>query len=185
MSKGASKVSGSTRLDVVFVHDPDDSESELPGTFATLVRLKEQGLVSAIGIGMSQWQMPLRLLDRQPIDVILLAGRWSLLDQSAEPLLDAAAQRHIPVVIGGALNSGVLAGPSAEATSDYVRAYRYWVHGEKIGGYLREPPGSTPRCGGSIPAGPPAVLTVLVGIRSPEEVDAFADATEAQVPAQL
>ncbi len=131
MSKGASNVSGSTRLDVVFVHDPDDSEGELPGTFATLVRLKEHGLVSAIGIGMSQWQMPLRLLDRQPIDVILLAGRWSLLDQSAEPLLDAAAHRHIPVVIGGALNSGILAGPSAEATFDYVRAYRYWVHKAK------------------------------------------------------
>ena len=74
------------RIDIIYVHDPD---VELYGegqavneAFPALIELREQGVIKAIGCGMNEWQMPLRFIQRFNLDIILLAGRYTLLDHS-------------------------------------------------------------------------------------------------------
>jgi D-threo-aldose 1-dehydrogenase len=177
---------GLEHLDVMFVHDPDDHEGELDGAFGTLSSLRDEGVIRAIGVGMTQWQMPLRLLDRFQIEVVLLAGRWSLLDQSGSPLLDEAARRGIPVVIGGALNSGILAAPSPDATFDYSPADTRRVRrAERLQTICAQYEVPLLVAAIRFPHLHPAVSTVLVGVRNASEVEDFAAATTFGVPDEL
>jgi D-threo-aldose 1-dehydrogenase len=86
-------------------------------------QLRSEGVVGAIGAGMNQAEMLERFVRRLDLDVVLLAGRYSLLDQSAlDGLLPACLERGVGVVIGGALNSGLLANPRPGAHYDYGEA---------------------------------------------------------------
>ena len=105
---------GLDRLDVVLVHDPDDHEREaLDGAFPTLLALRDQGVVRAVGAGMNQWEMLDRFVARVDLDCVLLAGRYTLLDRSGASLLDTCATRGIGVILGGVFNSGILASRDA------------------------------------------------------------------------
>ena len=79
-----------------------------------LLDLRSQGLVTAIGAGMNQWEMELQFARTGHCDCFLLAGRYTLLDQSALPeFLPYCVEHHISVVAGGPYNSGILAvGPA-------------------------------------------------------------------------
>jgi D-threo-aldose 1-dehydrogenase len=101
---------GMDRFDIVLVHDPDDHvEEALDGALPELARMRDEGLVSAIGVGMNQWQVPLRLVKEADLDVVMLAGRWTLLDRSGEPLLGACLERGVSVLAAAPYNSGLLA----------------------------------------------------------------------------
>jgi D-threo-aldose 1-dehydrogenase len=116
---------GLERVDIVFVHDPDDHyEEALTQTFPVLMELRAQGRVTAIGAGMNQWQMELRFARETSCDCFLLAGRYTLLDQTALPeFLPYCVERRIGVIAGGPYNSGILAvGPRAGATFNYRAA---------------------------------------------------------------
>lgn len=116
---------GLDRLDIVYVHDPDDHEADaLDHAIPTLCALRDEGVIGAVGVGMNQWEMPLRFVERTDLDVVLLAGRWTLLDRSAgEQFLPACVERGVAVVAGGVFNSGVLAAAApADGTFDYAPA---------------------------------------------------------------
>ena len=115
---------GLDRVDVVFIHDPDDfADQALAEAYPALEKLRGEGVVRAIGAGMNQWQLLERFVRETDIDVVLLAGRYTLLDVSAaDSLLPAALERGVSVVAGGVFNSGVLAAPEAGATYDYEAA---------------------------------------------------------------
>src|SRR5262249_29518003 len=83
-----------------------------------------RGVVKAIGAGMNQWQMELRFARETRSDCFLLAGRYTLLDQTALPeFLPYCAERGIGIIAGGPYNSGILAvGPRAGATFNYRAA---------------------------------------------------------------
>ncbi|WP_210093915.1 aldo/keto reductase [Ruegeria sp. HKCCSP346] len=120
--------------DIVYVHDigeythgQDNSahmEAFLESGYERLVRLKEQGKIRAFGLGVNENQICLDVMDHGPIDVILLAGRLTLLDRSAEQELTAKCRAlGTSLVLGGVFNSGILAtGPVEGATYDYVPA---------------------------------------------------------------
>ncbi|OQW46643.1 MAG: hypothetical protein A4S16_10140 [Proteobacteria bacterium SG_bin6] len=76
----------------------------------TMARLKAEGRVGRIGLGVNEWQVAMQLLDRFPIDVILLAGRYTLMDRSGLALLDRALAAGVEVWAAGIFNSGLLAG---------------------------------------------------------------------------
>jgi len=99
------------KLDIIFIHDPDDNyEIALNETLPTLLELKSQGVVKAIGAGMNEWEMLLDFSKNEAFDCFLLAGRYTLLDQSAfEKLLPVCLEKNISVIIGGPYNSGILA----------------------------------------------------------------------------
>jgi len=116
---------GIERVDIVFVHDPDEHyEAALAGAFPVLRELRADGRIRAIGAGMNQWQMELAFAREGYNDCFLLAGRYTLLDQTALPeFLPYCVEHHISVVAGGPYNSGILAvGPRAGATFNYRAA---------------------------------------------------------------
>src|SRR5262249_31648134 len=105
-----------------FVHDRDDDyEQALAEAFPVLVELRNAGRVRAIGAGMNQWQMELAFARQGHCDCFLLAGRYTLLDQTALPeFLPYCVERGISVVAGGPYNSGILAlGPRDGASFNY------------------------------------------------------------------
>ncbi|MFI6034794.1 aldo/keto reductase [Streptomyces sp. NPDC051315] len=179
---------GLDRVDVVYLHDPDDhAEQAFREGYPALEELRAQGVVGAIGAGMNQAEMLTRFVRDTDVDVVLCAGRYTLLDQSAlTKLLPAAEERGVSVVIGGAFNSGLLADPKPTATYDYARA-----PGELIERALRlravaERHGTTLRAAAlAFCAAHPAVASVLVGARSAAEADDCAEQFRAPVPAAL
>ena len=101
-------------VDILYLHDSDTAGQHGDDLFAegleALVELREQGVVKAIGMGMNQWQVTARMVERFELDLILLAGRYTLLDQSALPeFMPLCLERGVRLAIGGPYNSGILA----------------------------------------------------------------------------
>lgn len=99
------------RIDIALIHDPDDHyQQAINESFPTLAELRSQGVVGAIGAGMNQWQTLNRFASEGDFDCFLLAGRYTLLDQSGfDELLPLCHDKGISVILGGPYNSGVLA----------------------------------------------------------------------------
>lgn len=164
---------GLDRVDVVYLHDPDDhAEQAFREGYPALEELRSQGVLGAIGAGMNQTEMLTRFVRETDVDVVLCAGRYTLLDHRAlTGLLPAAQARGVSVVIGGAFNSGLLADPGPGATYNYsvvprellARALRLKEIAERHGTTLRA-------AALALPAAHPAVASVLVGARSADEV---------------
>jgi D-threo-aldose 1-dehydrogenase len=179
---------GLDRIDVVHVHDPDDHEDEaLAGAFPTLIELRDQGVIGAVGCGMNQWQMLDRFVDRVDLDCVLLAGRYSLLDRSgAEVLLRHCAERGVGVVLGGVFNSGLLADPHHNTTYDYVSAPdALVVRARAMARVCGERGVSLTAAALQFALRHPAVSAVVVGARSVAEVRADAAAATAPIPDDL
>ncbi|WP_330309168.1 MULTISPECIES: aldo/keto reductase [unclassified Streptomyces] len=179
---------GLDHVDVVYLHDPDDhAEQAFREGYPALEKLRSEGVIGAIGAGMNQTEMLTRFVRDTDVDVVLCAGRYTLLDHRAlTGLLPAAQQRGTSVVIGGAFNSGLLADPRPGATYNYTAA-----SGELLERALRlkaiaERHGSTLRAAAlAFPAAHPAVASVLVGARSPHEVRDCAEQFAAPVPLEF
>jgi D-threo-aldose 1-dehydrogenase len=185
---------GRTRLDVAFVHDigarthgADHDEVfrvALDGAFRALADLKAEGVVGAIGIGVNEVEVCLETLARVDLDAILLAGRFSLLDQSAAAdLLPLCVRRGVGVIIGGPFNSGILADglhyDYAAAPPEVVaRAARLRevcaAHGVALSAAALH-----------FPLRHPAVVSVIAGARTAAEVEANADHMSAAPPPAL
>ncbi len=177
---------GRDRVDLVLIHDPDDYGEYIPSVVETLADLRAEGLIGAIGLGMNQWQLPLQVVQSLPIDVILLAGRWTLLDQSGLPLLDAANEIGVPVIAGGVFNSGILAGTGGTAMYDYAPAApELSTKVERLRSICLGHDLDLATAAIHFAFTHPAVSTVVVGVRSPAEVEAYDAATRVTVPDAL
>ncbi|MFF7277958.1 aldo/keto reductase [Streptomyces griseorubiginosus] len=176
---------GLDHVDVVYLHDPDDhAEEAFREGYPALEKLRSEGVIGAIGAGMNQAEMLTRFVRETDVDVVLCAGRYTLLDRSAlDELLPAAVERGVSVVVGGAFNSGLLADPRPGATYNYAeaptelldRALRMKEVADRHGIGLRA--AALAYC-----AAHPAVASVLVGARSAAEVHDCADQFATQVP---
>src|SRR5439155_13328573 len=149
-----------------------------------LLPLREPGGVRALGVGMNQCEMPVRFVRETDIDIVLLAGRYTLLDRSGgRELLPLCEERGVTVVAGGVFNSGVLAGGS---TYDYQPApfeIRQQVTDlEKACARFGVPLAAAAI---QFPLRHPAVATVLVGARTAREVEENARLMEVEIPDAL
>jgi D-threo-aldose 1-dehydrogenase len=115
---------GLDRIDVALIHDPDDHwQAALDGAYPALADLRSQGVIRAVGAGMNQSEMLARFVRETDIDVILLAGRYTILDQGAlDDLLPACLDGGVGVFAAGVMNSGVLANPGVESRFNYTPA---------------------------------------------------------------
>ena len=115
-------------VEIIYVHDPDvetyGENQALYEAFPALIELREQGVIKAIGCGMNEWQMPLKFIQRFDLDIILLAGRYTLLDHSGlAKFLPACVERDVKITVGGPYNSGILARDlSQPVTFNYEQA---------------------------------------------------------------
>lgn len=126
---------GRDHIDILLLHDCDRRNhgedgykqrfaEAMAGAYRALLSLREQGAVRAIGAGLNEWQACQDFAEAGDFDCFLLAGRYSLLDQSAAAsLLPLCLQRGIGIILGGPYNSGILAtGAVAGAMYDYAPA---------------------------------------------------------------
>jgi D-threo-aldose 1-dehydrogenase len=175
------------RLDVVHLHDVEAHLDACLEAHAALAQLRDEGIVGMIGIG-SNFSGPVaRLLDRAPFPVFLLAGCYTLLDQSGATLLDNARRRGVAVVAGGVFNSGVLATWPNPAPS-----FAYAPAGAEV--RARTARIATICAAHGVPLAAaalqyvlahPAVTTVLLGPRSVAELDANLAAAAHAIPDAL
>ncbi|MBO3751033.1 aldo/keto reductase [Streptosporangiaceae bacterium NEAU-GS5] len=166
---------GLDRLDVVFVHDPDDAWRQAADeTMPALAELRDQGVIGAIGAGMNQSAMLARFLRETPADVVMLAGRYTLLDQGAlDDVLPTAVEHGKSVIAAGVFNSGLLATerPAADATYDYAKApHEVVTRAVRIAEICEEYDTTLPAAAIAFPLGHPAVVNVTVGMRTATEV---------------
>ncbi|MEX1335272.1 MAG: aldo/keto reductase [Candidatus Limnocylindrales bacterium] len=182
---------GIERFDALHIHDPDWFPDEaLDGAYRALAELKAAGEIGAIGVGVNQWQILVDYARRADFDAFLLAGRYTLLDQSALPeLLPLCQEKGISIIAGGVYNSGILSHPDpgtitgvssgAEAietwkdnvTFNYVPAEKDIIERAAALKVVCDRHG-VPLMAAAIqfPMHHPAVATVLTGPRSPEHV---------------
>jgi D-threo-aldose 1-dehydrogenase len=178
--------------EILYLHDPDveDLENEAITTaFPALLELKEQGMVKAIGTGMNQWEMPLRFLGEFDLDVILLAGRYTLLDQVAYPeFLPLCEKKGVKIVTGGPFNSGILAASDLDQPVwfNYRSAAPEWIDKARKLKAICGRHGVDMRAAAlQFPLAHPAVACVIPGAASPSQVEENAALIRVECPADL
>ncbi|MET7276689.1 aldo/keto reductase [Kribbella sp. NPDC005582] len=181
---------GTDRLDIVFVHDPDDHYDEAVATaFPTLIELRDQGVIGAIGSGMNQTAMLTRFVTEVDIDVIMLAGRYSLIDPDGlDDVLPACVANDVQVVAVGVFNSGLLSQPrpAVDATFNYAPADAELIAKAHRLADVCESHGVTlPAAAMAFPRFHPAVAGIAVGCRNADEVRTNAALDQQEIPAGL
>jgi D-threo-aldose 1-dehydrogenase len=181
---------GTDRLDVVFVHDPDDHFDEAVATaFPTLIELRDQGVIGAIGSGMNQTAMLTRFAREVDIDVIMLAGRYTLIDPDGlDDVLPACVDNDVKVVAVGIFNSGLLSQPrpAPGATFNYEPAAAALVDkANKLADICESHDVTLPAAALAFPLAHPAVAGIAVGCRTPDEVHTNAALSRVEIPAAL
>ncbi|RVU20910.1 aldo/keto reductase [Streptomyces antnestii] len=179
---------GLDRVDTVYLHDPDGHvRAAFDHAYPELERMRAEGMVGAIGVGMNQTEMPARFVRDTDIDVVLLAGRYSLLDQSAlAVLLPQAARRGVSVLIGGVFNSGLLADPRPGAHFDYAPAApQVLERALELRAVCAEFDVPLRAAALQFPYGHPAVAGVLLGARRAAEVADAAAMLRHPVPSAM
>ena len=190
---------GTDRLDLLLIHDVDvwthgrDAiehrfREAMTGAYVALDRLRSEGVVAGIGVGVNEAEMCVRFAQAGSFDVMLLAGRYSLLEQPAlTEFLPLALERGIGVLLGGVFNSGILAtGAVAGAKYNYRDAPPDIL--EKVARIPRVCAAhgvALPTAALHFALGHPAVASVVLGAQSPHEVERNMDALSTSVPAAL
>jgi D-threo-aldose 1-dehydrogenase len=177
------------RIDILHLHDPDDHyQQALDEAFPALAALRSQGAIGAISAGMKQWQMLARFAQAADFDCFLLAGRYTLLDQSAmDEFFPICQRRAIGIILGGTYNSGILAtGAIPGAKYEYAdapaaileRVQRMEaicaIHGVSLKAAALQ-----------FPLAHPAVATIVPGAAHPSQVDENIDLLNQPIPTDL
>jgi D-threo-aldose 1-dehydrogenase len=187
-------------IDILLAHDIGElthgAENErhmrdfLDTGYKAMDELKRAGAIKAVGIGVNEVEVCLYLLERVELDVILLAGRYTLLDRrAAAELLPLCAERGVKVIVGGPYNSGILAQPTAlqrDPRFDYERPPEAILsraealervclsHAVELGAAALQ-----------FPLRHPAVASVIPGLVGKEQVDQTVSRLAADVPEPL
>lgn len=181
---------GLDRVDIVYLHDPDEHGDEaVSEAFPELVRLREAGVIRAIGAGMNQAPMLTRFIREVDVDVVMVAGRFSLLDPEAlRELLPAAAEKGVDVVVAGVYNSGLLSAETVpeDAKFDYQQAPEELIARARAIAVVCERHGVTlPEAAIAYPLLHPAVASVAIGMRTVAHVASSLERFGASVPDAL
>jgi D-threo-aldose 1-dehydrogenase len=181
---------GTDRLDIAYLHDPDAHWVQASTTgIDALVELREQGVVGAIGAGMNQAEMLAEFVRRTDVDVVMVAGRFTLLDHGAlDELLPLAAARNVGVVAAAVYNSGLLSRSvvSADARYDYGSAPEEVVaRAHRIARICADHGVDLPAAALQYPLLHPSVVSVVVGMRTAGQVDGSLGRYRAEIPDEL
>jgi len=166
---------GLDRIDILFIHDPDEHYDEaLKGAYPALDKLRTQGSVTAIGVGINQAEMLVRFANECDFDCFLLANRYTLIEHSGlKELLPLCAQKKISIIIGGPYNSGILAtGALSGAKFDYSDASsEVLTRVRRVEEVCARHSVSLKAAALQFPLAHPAVAAVIPGARSAAEVE--------------
>lgn len=186
---------GLARIDLLHVHDIGRrthgehhawhwDQLTRGGGFRALERLRREGAVGAVGLGVNEWQVAHASLEVFDLDCVMLAGRYTLLEQeSLSPFLDACLQRGTAVIAAGPFNSGVLAGAAnfdyAQAPVDVMRRV------QALQTVCAEFDVALPAAALQFPLAHPAVVSCVAGAHSPQQLVQNIRWFEAAIPARF
>ena len=164
---------GVDHIDIALMHEAENYIPQAINTaYPVLADLKRQGIIKAVGIGINFCDAAVEIMKSVDLDIVLLAGRYTLLDQSAQnKLLPYALERKVDITIGGVFNSGVLADPKPGATFEYLPApYEIIKKAQDIGAFLKKLGIPLTAAALQFPLRHPAVTSVLTGSRNSKEL---------------
>jgi len=189
---------GLDRIDILLCHDidvwthgddqPRIFETAAGGILRALADLRSEGVIRAFGLGVNEAEVCSRVMERFDVDCFLLAGRFTLLEQSPlDDLLPSCAEQQVSVIIGGPYNSGLLAtADRSRATYDYKPVDdERWTKAQRIR-EICEAHGVDARAAAlQYPLRHPAVASVIPGVRSVEEVRTNLALIDSDIPDSL
>lgn len=186
---------GLNQVDILYVHDigvaTHGAEANKPlwkqlesGGYRALRELRDGGVVKAIGLGVNEWEVLMDAFALGDWDVFLLAGRYTLLEQTAlQPMMATCIERNTSIVVGGPFNSGILVGgdkfnyaKAPEAVVARVKAIETVCKAFDV---------PLPAAALQFPLTHSAVCTVLPGPRSPQELDGILAWWDIEIPSAL
>jgi D-threo-aldose 1-dehydrogenase len=191
---------GISKIDIALVHDVDfwtikdraildqRFKTVMDSGFKALDELRRAGVIGAIGVGINESDTSLRFIQAGDFDCMLLAGRYTLLEQGAlEAFLPECVKRNVSVILGGPYNSGILTGGvNDNTTHDYVQAPAHLIdkarkieavckrHGVELGAAAMQ-----------FPLFHPALCSVIPGALSTTEVKQNVERLSAKIPTEL
>lgn len=180
--------SGLSRIDILYIHDPEDHWTQaIEGAYPALARLRSDGVVGAIGVGMGRWQVLARFADAGDFDIFMVAGRYSLLDHGAhDVLLPRCLERGIAVMIAGVMNSGILADQRPGAHFDYRDAAPDVVDRARRITEVCQRHGVPVRAAAiQFPLAHPAVIGLVAGVRQRAHLDEYPAFMRLPIPSAL
>ena len=175
-------------IDVLHVHDPDNHfEQALNEAFPAITELRAQGVIKAVGSGMNQWQMLREFALNTDVNCFLLAGRYTLLEQTSLEFLKLCREKNIGIILGGVYNSGILVSDLQPGAS-----YNYEVappeileRARKLGAVCRRYNIPLNIAAIQFVYGHPAISSIVVGAEEKAHVTANLEALKTPIPAQL
>lgn len=178
---------GTDHIDIVFIHDPDDYWTEaFDGAVPTLNQLRDEGVIGAWGAGMNQAEMLTRFVRETDIDLVMQAGRYTLLEQGGrDELVPECERRGVGIVNVGVFNSGILANedPLIQAKYNYEEAPNRIVEKAQQLSVLAAAHDTTlPTAALAFSLRDPAVTNVNVGMRTADQVRRNVDLFRSPVP---
>ena len=185
-------------IDIALIHDVDvwthgdqietRFKEAMEGAYRALDRLRGEKVVKGIGVGVNESAMCVRFANAGDIDAVLLAGRYSLLEQPAlADFLPLAEKKRIGVMLGGVFNSGILATGASRTPSTIIvrRRPRFSIASGKIEAVCASHDVALPVAAMQFALGHPAVASLVIGAVAPAEVTRNVAALTARVPAAL
>ncbi|MFD4958299.1 aldo/keto reductase [Microbacterium sp. NPDC058389] len=182
---------GLDRLDVLYLHDPErhDLDLALREAFPALQGLRDEGAVDAVGIGSMVSSALAAAVEGADLDLIMIAGRYTLLEQSAaDEVLPACHERGTGVVAASVFNSGLLAKdePSRDDRYEYGRMPdELWDRLQRVLAVCRAHGVPLPAAAVQFTLRDPAVRSVVVGGSRPEQLRRNAELMAVDIPAVL
>ncbi|WDR05205.1 aldo/keto reductase [Devosia rhodophyticola] len=189
---------GLNRIDILYVHDvgtethgadaPRHISDLLGSGWKALEELKASGAIKAVGLGVNEVEVCLEVARNVDMDVILLAGRYTLLDNdAANTLLPTCREKNIRLVIGGVFNSGILAtGPKPGATFNYQAASDdILARAEELQSVCRAHDTALPQAALHFAMQEPLVASTLIGVSHPDRLRSNMVQARAKPPAAL
>lgn len=166
-------------VDSLLIHDPDTgsapAEYIVKETLPTLIDLKRQGIIKSIGVGMNYWEMLLEFAQADGLDCFLLAGRYTLLEQTALNALDTFKAKGISVFAAGVFNSGILA---TGTRSTEPLHFQYKLASEEIVSRVQNLESVCDQFNVDLPAAAiqfvaahPAITSLVIGMETTRQVD--------------
>ncbi|CAN2242919.1 Tas Predicted oxidoreductases (related to aryl-alcohol dehydrogenases) [actinobacterium SCGC AAA044-D11] len=175
-------------IEIAYLHDAQDCiQDAIEIAYPVLDAMRSEGIIKAIGIGMNWCAPSIEIIKNTDLDIALIAGRFTLLDQSAQDeLYPLAMKKNVSIVAAGVYNTGVLANPVEGAQFDYVPAPKEIIdRALKIRDFLKDFNVPLTAAAMQFPLRHPAVVTVLNGAGTVAELKQNIEAFDFELPTNL
>jgi D-threo-aldose 1-dehydrogenase len=179
---------GVDHIDIALMHDAEDHlAAAIDEAYPVLDDYRSQGIIKGVGMGLNLCAPSIKIMQECDLNIALIAGRFTLLDQEAqEELFPLALKKNVSILAAGVFNSGVLANPNPGGTYNYLPASDEIIkRARAIGDFLKKQNISLTAAALQFPLQHPAVTAVLTGARSRKELESNIKDFNTPLPAHV